>query len=58
MLASVMIFSVYETIDLFLYKFCRSHITMVKAVVVLSSSEGVSGTVHFTQEGDGICHFH
>ncbi|CAL5413218.1 unnamed protein product [Camellia sinensis] len=28
-------------------------ITMVKAVVVLNSSEGVSGTVHFTQEGDG-----
>ncbi|THG16053.1 superoxide dismutase [Cu-Zn] 1-like [Camellia sinensis] len=26
---------------------------MVKAVVVLNSSEGVSGTVHFTQEGDG-----
>ncbi|KAI7999238.1 Superoxide dismutase [Cu-Zn] 2 [Camellia lanceoleosa] len=25
---------------------------MVKAVVVLNSSEGVSGTVHFTQEGD------
>ncbi|KAL3648894.1 cysteine desulfurase Selenocysteine lyase [Castilleja foliolosa] len=26
---------------------------MVKAVVVLNSSEGVSGTVNFTQEGDG-----
>ncbi|MBA0727842.1 hypothetical protein Golax_000794, partial [Gossypium laxum] len=26
---------------------------MVKAVAVLSSSEGVSGTVFFTQEGDG-----
>ncbi|KAI8566121.1 hypothetical protein RHMOL_Rhmol02G0015100 [Rhododendron molle] len=30
-----------------------SHITMVKAVVVLNSSEGVNGTVYFTQEGDG-----
>ncbi|KAL3750278.1 hypothetical protein ACJRO7_011298 [Eucalyptus globulus] len=26
---------------------------MVKAVVVLKSSEGVCGTVYFTQEGDG-----
>ncbi|PKI67892.1 hypothetical protein CRG98_011488 [Punica granatum] len=26
---------------------------MVKAVVVLSSSEGVKGTIHFTQEGNG-----
>ncbi|GAB4829705.1 cysteine desulfurase Selenocysteine lyase, variant 2 [Ancistrocladus abbreviatus] len=26
---------------------------MGKAVAVLSSSEGVSGTIHFTQEGDG-----
>lgn len=26
---------------------------MVKAVAVLSSSEGVSGTIFFTQEGDG-----
>ncbi|XAR54586.1 Superoxide dismutase [Bertholletia excelsa] len=26
---------------------------MVKAVAVLSSSEGVSGTVYFVQEGDG-----
>ncbi|KAL6548450.1 hypothetical protein OROGR_008871 [Orobanche gracilis] len=26
---------------------------MVKAVVVLNSSEGVSGTINFTQEGDG-----
>ncbi|CAL4922656.1 unnamed protein product [Urochloa decumbens] len=26
---------------------------MVKAVVVLGSSEGVKGTVYFTQEGDG-----
>jgi hypothetical protein len=26
---------------------------MVKAVVVLASSEGVKGTIHFTQEGDG-----
>ncbi|KAK6146144.1 hypothetical protein DH2020_020013 [Rehmannia glutinosa] len=26
---------------------------MVKAVAVLSSSEGVSGTINFTQEGDG-----
>ncbi|CAI9771032.1 unnamed protein product [Fraxinus pennsylvanica] len=26
---------------------------MVKAVTVLKSSEGVSGTVYFTQEGDG-----
>ncbi|KAI3880785.1 hypothetical protein MKX03_034686 [Papaver bracteatum] len=25
---------------------------MVKAVVVLCSSEGVNGTIHFTQEGD------
>ncbi|KAH7856328.1 hypothetical protein Vadar_000117 [Vaccinium darrowii] len=31
----------------------RSHLTMVKAVVVLNSSEGVNGTVYFTQEGDG-----
>ncbi|KAE9444721.1 hypothetical protein C3L33_23381, partial [Rhododendron williamsianum] len=30
-----------------------SHITMVKAVVVLNSSEGVNGTIYFTQEGDG-----
>ncbi|KAK4768360.1 hypothetical protein SAY87_003501 [Trapa incisa] len=29
------------------------HKKMVKAVVVLSSSEGVKGTIHFTQEGDG-----
>lgn len=27
---------------------------MVKAVVVLGSSEGVKGTVQFTQEGDGM----
>ncbi|KAL6571556.1 cysteine desulfurase Selenocysteine lyase [Orobanche hederae] len=26
---------------------------MMKAVAVLSSSEGVSGTINFTQEGDG-----
>ncbi|XP_071940323.1 superoxide dismutase [Cu-Zn] 2-like isoform X2 [Coffea arabica] len=26
---------------------------MVKAVVVLGSSEGVKGTIYFTQEGDG-----
>ncbi|KAK6117333.1 hypothetical protein DH2020_048924 [Rehmannia glutinosa] len=26
---------------------------MVKAVAVLNSSEGVSGTIYFTQEGDG-----
>ncbi|KAK8541909.1 hypothetical protein V6N12_014529 [Hibiscus sabdariffa] len=31
----------------------RSHRKMVKAVAVLSSSEGVNGTVFFTQEGDG-----
>ncbi|KAL8166412.1 hypothetical protein V2J09_007911 [Rumex salicifolius] len=31
----------------------RSQVKMVKAVVVLNSSEGVSGTVHFFQEGDG-----
>ncbi|KAK1580800.1 hypothetical protein Q3G72_000233 [Acer saccharum] len=31
----------------------RSHRKMVKAVVVLNSSEGVKGTVNFTQEGDG-----
>lgn len=31
----------------------RSHRTMVKAVAVLSSSEGVKGTVYFAQEGDG-----
>lgn len=32
---------------------------MMKAVAVLSGSEGVSGTVYFTQEGDGnlICFF-
>lgn len=46
-----------KIIEVFLFqKFCRSHknITMVKAVVVLNSSEGVSGTVQFTQEGDGM----
>jgi len=26
---------------------------MVKAVAVLNSSEGVKGTINFTQEGDG-----
>ncbi|KAH6822875.1 copper/zinc superoxide dismutase 1 [Perilla frutescens var. hirtella] len=31
---------------------------MAKAVAVLSSSEGVNGTVYFIQEGDGIFHFH
>ncbi|KAJ4955507.1 hypothetical protein NE237_012290 [Protea cynaroides] len=31
----------------------RSHLTMVKAVAVLSSSEGVNGTIYFVQEGDG-----
>ncbi|KAJ6434332.1 hypothetical protein OIU84_017943 [Salix udensis] len=31
----------------------RSHRTMVKAVAVLNSSEGVKGTINFTQEGDG-----
>ncbi|KAH6833919.1 copper/zinc superoxide dismutase 1 [Perilla frutescens var. hirtella] len=30
-----------------------THETMAKAVAVLSSSEGVKGTVYFTQEGDG-----
>lgn len=34
------------------------HITMVKAVAVLNSSEGVSGTILFSQEGDGMYHFH
>ncbi|KAI8534048.1 hypothetical protein RHMOL_Rhmol10G0058500 [Rhododendron molle] len=34
--------------------FLVSHITMVKAVVVLNSSEGVNGTVYFTQKGDGL----
>ena len=28
-------------------------LTMVKAVAVLGSSEGVKGTIYFTQEGDG-----
>ncbi|XP_073308146.1 superoxide dismutase [Cu-Zn]-like isoform X1 [Primulina huaijiensis] len=32
---------------------CLSQITMLKAVAVLSSGEGVRGTVHFLQEGDG-----
>jgi len=27
-------------------------LTMVKAVAVLGSSEGVKGTINFTQEGD------
>lgn len=31
----------------------RSHTKMVKAVAVLGSNEGVSGTVFFSQEGDG-----
>ncbi|CAL5330368.1 unnamed protein product [Camellia sinensis] len=31
----------------------RSRGTMVKAVAVLSSNEGVSGTIYFTQEGNG-----
>jgi len=30
----------------------RSQKTMTKAVAVLNSSEGVNGTIHFTQEGD------
>ncbi|KAG5559983.1 hypothetical protein RHGRI_003313 [Rhododendron griersonianum] len=39
--------------EIWFYHLFRSHITMVKAVVVLNSSEGVNGTVYFTQEGDG-----
>ncbi|KAK8478139.1 hypothetical protein V6N13_031409 [Hibiscus sabdariffa] len=31
----------------------RSHIKMVKAVAVLSSSEGVKGTIFFSQDGEG-----
>ncbi|KAK9079923.1 hypothetical protein SSX86_001598 [Deinandra increscens subsp. villosa] len=31
----------------------RSHSKMVKAVVVLNSSEGVSGTIFFNQEAEG-----
>nr|DAD37922.1 TPA_asm: hypothetical protein HUJ06_008563 [Nelumbo nucifera] len=31
----------------------RSHRTMVKAVAVLNSREGVSGTIYFTEEEDG-----
>lgn len=31
----------------------RSHLPMAKGVAVLSSSAGVSGTIYFTQEGDG-----
>jgi Cu-Zn family superoxide dismutase len=31
---------------------------MVKAVAVLSGSEGVKGTIFFTQEGDGNCTKH
>ncbi|KAF5797928.1 putative superoxide dismutase [Helianthus annuus] len=31
----------------------RSHTKMVKAVTVLNSSEGVSGTIFFTQEAEG-----
>lgn len=31
----------------------RSHFTMVKAVVVLKGADGASGTVFFSQEGDG-----
>lgn len=39
--------------EIWFFHLFRSHITMVKAVVVLNSSEGVNGTVYFTQEGDG-----
>lgn len=35
----------------------RSHLTMAKGVAVLSSSAGVSGTIYFTQEGDGKLNF-
>ena len=31
----------------------RIHIIMGKAVAVLNSSEGVTGTIYFAQEGDG-----
>jgi len=31
----------------------RSHYAMVKAVAVLGSSEGVTGTVYFSQDGNG-----
>lgn len=30
---------------------------MAKGVAVLNSSEGVKGTIFFTQEGDGTCTF-
>lgn len=32
---------------------CRSRTEMAKAVAVLGGTEGVTGTVYFTQEGDG-----
>lgn len=37
--------------------FAEHERTMAKAVAVLSSSEGVKGTIYFTQEGDGIFPF-
>lgn len=46
----------YELNFLFL-NCCRSHWTMVKAVAVLNSSEGVKGTITFVQEADGSFNF-
>jgi hypothetical protein len=31
---------------------------MVKAVALLGSSEGVKGTIYFTQEGEGMLYMH
>lgn len=39
------------------YFLLSDHRKMVKAVVVLGSSEGVKGTIQFTQEGDGKLKF-
>jgi hypothetical protein len=35
----------------------KLHRKMVKVVAVLGSSEGVCGTIYFTQEGDGNLEF-
>lgn len=43
----------FHSIEKTFWCFLDHRKTMVKAVAVLSSSEGVKGTIYFTEEGDG-----
>jgi|AraCvinosormetaG_1042628.scaffolds.fasta_scaffold00795_11 hypothetical protein len=44
---------VYVLVYVYVFTDHKGQVTMAKGVAVLNSSEGVTGTIFFTQEGDG-----